>query len=123
MTYSQYVLNVIFIVYMFIYMYVAKEICFDMLDNGGACRQIRILLMEEILRIESLNSRGLRDETKRCDVFDKARSRQTDILLLQETHWTITDYTDLKENWNIEILILGNSTAARGTAILLNKTF
>ena len=39
------------------------------------------------------------------------------------THWTMTDYTDLKELWNIEILISGNSNSARGTAILLNKTF
>ena len=62
-------------------------------------------LMEEIIRIESLNARGLRDETKICDIFDKVRYRQTDILLLQETHWTIKDYTELKENWNIEILI------------------
>ena len=79
--------------------------------------------MEEKLRIESLNGRGLRDRTKRCDIFDRARMRHTDILLLQETHWTETDYTDIKEDWNIELIISGNSTAARGTAILLNKTF
>ena len=70
--------------------------------------------MEEIIRNESLNARGLRDENKRCDIFDKVKPRQTDILLLQETHWTIDNYTALKENWNIEILISGNSTAARG---------
>ena len=79
--------------------------------------------MEERLRIESLNGRGLRDKNKRCDIFDKARMRHTDILLLQETHWTEIDYTDIKEDWNIELIISGNSTAARGTAILLNNTF
>ena len=79
--------------------------------------------MEEKLRIESLNGRGLRDRTKRSDIFDRARMRHTDILLLQETHWTETDYTDIKEDWHIELIISGNSTAARGTAILLNKTF
>ena len=79
--------------------------------------------MEEKLRIESLNGRGLRDRTKRCDVFVRAKARHTDILFLQETHWTETDYTDLKKDWNIEIIISGNSTTARGTAILFNKTF
>ena len=79
--------------------------------------------MEEKLRIESLNVRGLRDRTKRCDIFDRAKSRHTDILFLKETHWTETDYTDLKDDWNIELIISGTSTAAKGTAILLNKTF
>ena len=37
--------------------------------------------------------------------------------------WTETDYTDIKEDWNIELIISENVTAARGTAILLNKTF
>ena len=57
--------------------------------------------MEEKLRIESLNGRGLRDRIKRCDFFDRARMRHTDILLLQETHWIETDYTDIKEDWNL----------------------
>ena len=79
--------------------------------------------MEEKLRIESLNVRGLRDRYKRCDIFDRAKLRHTDILFLQETHWTENDYTDLKDDWNIELIISGTSTASKGTAILLNKTF
>ena len=47
----------------------------------------------------------------------------TDIILLQETHWTENDYTELKEDWNIEFFLSGSSNTARGTAILLNKTF
>ena len=79
--------------------------------------------IQEKLRIESLNVRGLRDRTKRCDIFDRAKARHTDILFLQETHWTEADYTHLKDDWNIELIISGTSTAAKGTAILLNKTF
>ena len=79
--------------------------------------------MEEKIRIESLNARGLRDGTKRCDIPDKAKLRNTDIMFIQETHWTMTDYTKIREDWNIEIFIAGNSSSARGTAILLNKTF
>ena len=44
-------------------------------------------------------------------------------MFIQETHWTMTDYTKIREDWNIEIFIAGNSSSARGTAILLNKTF
>ena len=79
--------------------------------------------MEEKVRIESLNARGLRDGTKKCDVFDKAKMRNTDIMFIQEIHWTMTDYTKIREDWNIVTIIAGNSSSARGTASLLNKTF
>ena len=79
--------------------------------------------MSEKLRIESLNGRGLRDRSKRVDIFDRIKNRNTDIILLLETHWTENDYTDLKDDWNIEFFISGSSNTARGTAILLNKTF
>ena len=79
--------------------------------------------ISEKLRIESLNGRGLRDRTKRIDIVDRIKDRNTDIILLQETHWTENDYTDLKEDWNIEFFLSGSSNTARGTAILLNKTF
>ena len=79
--------------------------------------------MAEKLRIESLNARGLRGRTKRCDVLDMSRTRNTNIILLQESHWIGTDYTDIRDDWNIEIVISGNSTAAMGRAILSNKTF
>ena len=36
---------------------------------------------------------------------------------------TENDYTELKEDWNIEYFLSGSSNTARGTAILLNKTF
>ena len=79
--------------------------------------------MSENLRLESLNCRGLRDKTKRADIFDRIKDRKTDIILLQETHLTENDYTELKEDWNIEYFLSGNSNTSRGTAILLNKTF
>ena len=79
--------------------------------------------MAEKLRIESLNVRGLRDKDKRFDILDRAKQRHADIILLQETHWIEADYTYIREDWNIEVLIAGNSTTSNGTAILLNKTF
>ena len=79
--------------------------------------------MSEKLRIESLNGRGLRDRSKRADIFDRIKDRHTDIILLKETHLTENDYTDLKDDWNIEFFLSGSSNTAKGTAILLNKTF
>ena len=79
--------------------------------------------MSENLRLESLNCRGLRDKTKRADIFERIKDRKTDIILLQETHLTENDYTELKEDWNIEYFLSGSSNTSRGTAILLNKTF
>ena len=52
-------------------------------------------MAEKLRIIEPLNARGLRDRTKRCDILDRARTRNTDIILLQETHWIGTDYTDI----------------------------
>ena len=42
------------------------------------------------------------------------------MVFLQETHGTQEDYNDLVEDWNIEIIISGNSTSSKGVAILLN---
>ena len=52
--------------------------------------------MAEKLRIESLNVRGLRDKHKRLDILDRAKQRQADIILLQETHWIEADYTYMR---------------------------
>ena len=54
---------------------------------------------------ESLNGRGLRDRSKRVEIFDRIKNRNTDIILLQQTHWTENDYTDLKDDWNIEFFL------------------
>ena len=70
--------------------------------------------MSENLRLESLNCRGLRDKTKRADIFDRIKDRKTDIILLQETHLTENDYTELKEDWNIEYFYQVTQTHLEG---------
>ena len=49
------------------------------------------------LKIESLNCRGIRDSVKRADILDRARSRNTNIICLQETHLIGRDLNFLKK--------------------------
>ena len=41
----------------------------------------------ETIQTESLNTRGLENPPKY--ILDKVKSRKTDIMMLQETHWDI----------------------------------
>ena len=74
--------------------------------------------MEEIVRIESLNARGLRDQQKRLFIFDRTKERKADIILLQETHQVQDDYTDIIKDGNIKTIIAGNSRTSTGVAII-----
>ena len=60
-----------------------------------------------LIKIESLNCRGLRDIKKRLDFFDDFKTRGINIINLQETHMTAKDLILLKKNWNCKFLIAG----------------
>ena len=51
------------------------------------------------------------------------KSKQPDILCLQDTHLTPDDELHLKTMWDGEVLLHGIRTNSRGVAILLNNTF
>ena len=69
----------------------------------------------ELIQIESINCRGLRDKMKRLDILDKAREEKVNILCLQETHIIEEDINSLKQEWNVNYFILGTEKFRRGT--------
>ena len=50
-----------------------------------------------LIKIESLNCRGLRDIKKRLDFFDDLKKRGIHIINLQETHLIASDLIMLKK--------------------------
>ena len=78
-----------------------------------------------IIRVESLNARGLRKSIKRCDILDRMKKRNIDTLLLLPllTQMEQRDYNEIVDDRNIEAIISGNSTTGSGVAIFLNRTF
>ena len=77
----------------------------------------------EQLVVSSVNCRGLQELTKRIDVLDYLNRLQSNIICLQDTHWTDKDMRHIKSVWNNEIIIHGIRTNARGVAILLKNNF
>jgi len=80
--------------------------------------------MGESLKILSMNCRGLSDNSKRMDVFNKLRKSKHDIYCLQDTH--IEEKLDhiIRAEWGLSgVFISGNSSNKRGVMILFNNTF
>ena len=42
--------------------------------------------------------------------------------MIQETHWVQDVYNDIKDNWNVNVILTGNSRIRKGLAIVLNKS-
>ena len=76
-----------------------------------------------LIKIESLNCRGLRDVKKRLDFFDDFKKRGIHIINLQETHLISNDLIQLKKNWNCKFLIAGENKQSLGVMIILNNNF
>ena len=62
-----------------------------------------------LIKIESLNCRGLRDLKKRLYFFDDFKKRGIHIINLQETHLIANDLIMLKKNWNCKFIIAGEN--------------
>ena len=75
------------------------------------------------LTIESLNCRGLRDQKKKMDILDDFRSRNINIVHLQETHLTHADLPFLKKIWNCKFIIAGVQRQALGVITIINNNF
>ena len=77
----------------------------------------------ETIQIESINCRGLRDQLKRMDIFEKAKTEKINILCLQETHIIEEDIITLKDEWNINFIISGKETNSGGILIAVQNNF
>ena len=76
-----------------------------------------------MLKIMSLNCRGMASKNKRIDLFSNWLDGKYDIILLQDTHWTPESLIVVKEEWNRKIFSSTLSSNSRGTSILINNTF
>ena len=73
-----------------------------------------------MVKIICLNVRGLQNERKRRIIFKYARDR-TDIVLLQETHFTKQIQTVWKNEWAGKAIFAHGESNARGVCILFKK--
>ena len=73
------------------------------------------------LKICSMNVRGLGNWKKRKDVFDRLRSSDTHIFLLQDIHCAVGREMLFRNSWGTDILIAPFTSNARGVAILTNR--
>ena len=75
------------------------------------------------LKVLSANCQGLQNLSKRTDVLSYFKTKNPNILCLQDTHWTDNDRQNVKKLWGYDIFLNGMKSNARGVAILLNKNF
>ena len=77
------------------------------------------------LSIASINVRGLRNNSKRREVFNWLRNKRQSIYFLQEAHCTCTEQNvDLwRSEWGYEALFSCGSGSSAGVAILFNDNF
>ena len=79
-----------------------------------------LYLLIIMINIASLNSQGLRSPDRRQTAFSFFRRNRLDIILLQETHWTVDLDIQIKHEWDGEVFFSHGTNTARGVAILIN---
>ena len=65
----------------------------------------------------SLNSQGLRSPDRRKTAFSYFLRHRLDIILLQETHWTVDMEMQIQREWNGEVIFNHGTNTARGSSI------
>ena len=78
---------------------------------------------DSIIKITTLNVRGLAAKEKRVDLFAKLKEDKNDIILLQDVHWDQETLIMAKNELGCKIFSSTFTTQSRGTAILINNTF
>ena len=73
------------------------------------------------VKIISLNARGIANETKRRKLFKFLKHKDSDIVLLQETHSKKGDTKMWRSLWGSNLINAHGTSASAGVAILLNK--
>ena len=69
----------------------------------------------------SVNSQGLRSPDRRKTAFSYFLRHRFDIILLQETHWTVDMEMQIKREWNGNVFFNNGTHNARGVAILIHS--
>uniref|UniRef100_A0A3B3DY82 Reverse transcriptase domain-containing protein n=1 Tax=Oryzias melastigma TaxID=30732 RepID=A0A3B3DY82_ORYME len=79
------------------------------------------MLLSSRLSFISLNSRGLKDITKRKALFLFCKEQKAQVIFLQETHSSNNDMVFWKNQWGDTILFSHGSNRSAGTAICFNN--
>ena len=61
---------------------------------------------DSIIKITTLNVRGLAAKEKRVDLFAKLKEDKNDIILLQDVHWAQETLIMAKNEWGCKISAL-----------------
>ena len=69
----------------------------------------------------SVNSQGLRADDKRSSVFTYFTRNRFDIILLQETYWTLDMESKIKSEWKGNVFFNHGTNISRGVAILVSS--
>ncbi len=69
----------------------------------------------------SLNTRGIRNEFKRCSLFNWLKKKHYDLYFLQETHSDTETEAKWKLQWDGEIIRSHGTNYSSGVVILLAK--
>ena len=74
-----------------------------------------------MVTIATMNVRGLRDETKRLQMFAYMKKQMFDIVLIQESHATEADEQWWAKQWGGKIIYANGDSKSRGVCILFRK--
>lgn len=80
-------------------------------------------MSDHLLKVNSLNVRGLRDQQKRCTLFRWLKHTHEGIEFLQECHSEPRDEKKWIREWGGEIVFSHGSRKSRGVAIMLDKSY
>ena len=75
-----------------------------------------------MIKIGTLNVRGLREESKRKQIFQFLKNKRLDFYLIQETHSTPEIEQKWTNEWGSEIYYSNHSSSSRGTMILCSPS-
>ena len=73
------------------------------------------------LKVCSINVRGLGEQLKRREIFNRLRAKKYSIYLLQETHSSENTNPVWSSEWSLKSLFTSYSTSSGGVAILFNN--
>ena len=79
--------------------------------------------MTESIRIASVNCQGLSTLNKRIDVFEYYRTKNYNIICLQDTHFTEEEEKSISSQWGYDCFFNSFTSNARGVPILINSNF
>ena len=78
-------------------------------------------MLDNTLKIASLNCRGLGDFYKRRDLFHYLREKHFSFYMLQDTHFTPGLEERIRREWGYDVYFSSYNSNSRGVAILINN--